>query len=514
MRSKTIRGGSEISIDFDPGTDMVRAEQLTWNRIGARRSDLPPDSRADRRADDAVGLPDPVGGADRRRQPGPAARLRLLRAGPADQDHPRRALRQRRRRRRARDRGDLPARRPARARPVGRRPGRPDRPARHRLQPVGRSRAAARLPDHRQHPGRDRPAEIEELVISTRKDQPLRVRDVADVKVLHQDRAMSIGFEGSDAVVITVFRRLGGNTVNISRDVAALLEENGLTLPADDPNKKPPRNIQATVVYDQADFVQTAVDNVRDAILIGGLFSVLILLAFLRSWRATLISALAIPTTLAITFLFLHWAGETLNLMSLGGLAVAIGLIIDDTVVVIENIARHLCQSDRSRAVTGSGQRWPSSPRSAPIRSRSGGRRLRRDHRGGRRLDADDGAGVRAAGVHRRRVRPVLRLAELVAVDRRAGVDGHQPDAGPGVRGQVPGRPADAGAGPIYRFIAGALRAGPRPRPAVPVADADAVAGRRRSSAWCCTPASRPGAPSASPASRRRPPLSRGWRPA
>jgi multidrug efflux pump subunit AcrB len=71
---------------------------------------------------------------------------------------------------------------------------------------------------------------------------------------------------------------------------------------------------------------------------------VLILLAFLRSWRATLISALAIPTTLAITFLFLHWTGQTLNLMSLGGLAVAIGLIIDDTVVVVENIARHLQQ--------------------------------------------------------------------------------------------------------------------------------------------------------------------------
>src|SRR5207302_649434 len=106
--------------------------------------------------------------------------------------------------------------------------------------------------------------------------------------------------------------------------------------------KPPPRNIRAAVVYDQAAFVRTAVDNVRDAILAGGLFSVLILLAFLRSWRATLISALAIPVTLAITFLFLHGSGETLNLMSLGGLAVAIGLIIDDTVVVIENIGRHL----------------------------------------------------------------------------------------------------------------------------------------------------------------------------
>src|SRR5262249_17353729 len=169
--------------------------------------------------------------------------------------------------------------------------------------------------------------QIEELVLTTRKDQPVRVRDVADVRILHKDRSMSIGYDQQDAVVVTVFRRLRGNTVQVSRDVAALLADRGLTLATDDPHKKPPRNIRATIVYDQASFIQTAVDNVRDAILVGGLFSVLILLLFLRSWRATLISALAIPTTLAVTFLFLHWSGETLNLMSLGGLAVAIGLI-------------------------------------------------------------------------------------------------------------------------------------------------------------------------------------------
>src|SRR5205814_2967555 len=159
------------------------------------------------------------------------------------------------------------------------------------------------------------------LAVPLKGNQFVLVRDVADVKVQHQDRALSIGYEGRDAVVITVFRRLGGNTVNVSHDIRELLAKQRL-----------PANIKARVVYDQATFVNTAVDNVRDAILVGGLFSVLILFAFLRSWRATLISALAIPTTLAITFLFLHWSGETLNLMSLGGLAVAIGLIIDDTV--------------------------------------------------------------------------------------------------------------------------------------------------------------------------------------
>ncbi len=182
---------------------------------------------------------------------------------------------------------------------------------------------------------------LTDLVIA-KNNQAFHIGDVAEVKLLHQDRVMSIGYNQEDAVVITVFRRQGGSTVSISRAIEALLEKRGLSAPIGSEAKLPPRNIVATVVYDQKVFVESAVYNVRDAILIGGLFSILILFAFLRSWRATLISALAIPTTLAITFLFLHWTGETLNLMSLGGLAVAIGLIIDDTVVVIENISRHL----------------------------------------------------------------------------------------------------------------------------------------------------------------------------
>ncbi len=233
----------------------------------------------------------------------------------------------------------------------------------HRLQPVGRIEqppfAYQVIVNTQAETGR----EIEDLVITAKNNQPLRVSDVADVKIGRQDRVMSIGYAEKDAVVITVFRRPGGNTINISHAIHDLLLEL-------EREHRIPRNLHPTIVYDQATFIRTAVDNVRDAILIGGLFSILILLAFLRSWRATLISALAIPTTLAITFLFLHWAGETLNLMSLGGLAVAIGLIIDDTVVVIENIARHL---ERKRGVTGRLRldSQPSSIRSTPLRARS-----------------------------------------------------------------------------------------------------------------------------------------------
>src|SRR4029078_1654337 len=116
----------------------------------------------------------------------------------------------------------------------------------------------------------------------------------------------------------------------------------------------------AQVVYDQAQFVGSAVAHVRDAIAAGGVFSVLILFPFLKSGRATLLSALAIPTTLAVTFLILHWSGATLNLMSLGGLAVGIWLIIDDSVVGVENIARHLTTgaSPKDLPATNGKARW------------------------------------------------------------------------------------------------------------------------------------------------------------
>jgi multidrug efflux pump subunit AcrB len=333
VRSKTIRGGSELSIDLNPGTDVRRAEQLTWNRIGAIRSQLPAETEltVEQMTPSVFPILSVVliGGDS----PSDLAELRdyafyqvapliknvqdVLYANVAGGNI---------REIEVETRPEDLYQHGLSAADVADRIGKA-----YRLQPVGRIERPPFAYQMIVNTQSEAPRLIEELVISNKNNQPLRVRDVADVKVSHQDRVLSIGFEGRDAAVITVFRRLGGNSVNIARDIRAVLAK-----------QKFPGKLRATIVYDQATFVNTSVNNVRDAILIGGLFSILILLAFLRSWRATLISALAIPTTLAITFLFLHWSGETLNLMSLGGLAVAIGLIIDDTVVVIENIARHL----------------------------------------------------------------------------------------------------------------------------------------------------------------------------
>ena len=179
------------------------------------------------------------------------------------------------------------------------------------------------------------PLELEDRVIVHKNGQSIRLRDLGRVAIGHEDRRMAIRSNGEDAVALTVFRRLGGNALGVSRGLEEVLA---------DAAKSAPPGVSIRPVYDQGLLVRTAIANVRDAIVIGGLLSVAILLAFLKSWRATLIAALSIPLSLVISFVFLYLTGDTLNLMSLGGLAVAIGLIIDDTVVVIENIARHLAE--------------------------------------------------------------------------------------------------------------------------------------------------------------------------
>src|SRR5207253_4369243 len=103
-----------------------------------------------------------------------------------------------------------------------------------------------------------------------------------------------------------------------------------------------PPGVRLKAVYDQAALVRDAVRSVRDAMLIGAALAVVILLVFLRHGRITAISAASIPLTLAITVGVMSLLGQTFNLMTLGAMAIAIGLVIDDAVVVTENIARHL----------------------------------------------------------------------------------------------------------------------------------------------------------------------------
>jgi CzcA family heavy metal efflux pump len=211
----------------------------------------------------------------------------------------------------------------------------------HRLKAVGRlDRGALQYQVLSDTLATD-PLDLENVVIADKNGQPIRLRDLGRVTISHEDQTMAVRSNGKDAVALTVFRRLGGNALAVSRELQAVLA---------DAAKSAPPNVQIEPVYDQGLLVRTAIANVRDAIIIGGLLSVVILFLFLKSIRATLIAALSIPLSLIISFVFLYLSGDTLNLMSLGGLAVAIGLIIDDTVVVVENIARHLAEGQAGDA--------------------------------------------------------------------------------------------------------------------------------------------------------------------
>jgi len=211
----------------------------------------------------------------------------------------------------------------------------------HRLKAVGRLDRGALQYQVLSDTLVNNPLDLENVVIADKNGQAIQLRDLGRVTIGHEDRTMAIRSNGKDAVALTIFRRLGGNALAVSHELEAVLA---------DAAKNAPPGVRLEPVYDQALLVRTAIANVRDAIMIGGLLSVVILFLFLKSIRATLIAALSIPLSLTISFAFLHLSGDTLNLMSLGGLAVAIGLIIDDTVVVIENIARHLAAGETGDA--------------------------------------------------------------------------------------------------------------------------------------------------------------------
>ena len=178
-------------------------------------------------------------------------------------------------------------------------------------------------------------------------------RDVARVIPGTEDHVRIVAGDGRPAALLNITRQQGGNTVAIADSVAAVAAALRRTLPP---------GVRLTPVYDQAALVRDAVTSVRDAMLIGAALAIVVLLLFLRHARITAISASAIPLTMAITVFVMARLGQTFNLMTLGAMAIAIGLVIDDAVVVTENIVRHLhLTADRTTAVRDAVQEliWP-----------------------------------------------------------------------------------------------------------------------------------------------------------
>ncbi len=175
--------------------------------------------------------------------------------------------------------------------------------------------------------------ELSELVVKTTPSgAPVRVSDVATVEKAVMPVYTVVTANGKQAVLLNITRQPDSNTVAVANAVSAEVAQL---------RKKLPPGVHLEPYYDQSELVRESIGSVRDAILIGLVLACVILFLFLRDWSSSLIAGLVIPVTVAITFVFLRIIGQSFNLMTLGGLAAAIGLVIDDAIVVVENIVLH-----------------------------------------------------------------------------------------------------------------------------------------------------------------------------
>src|SRR5438876_8646550 len=175
--------------------------------------------------------------------------------------------------------------------------------------------------------------EIEHTVLRSNPDGVVLLDDVATIEHSAEPQWVRVTADGHDAVLFQVYQQPSGNTVEIARGIKAKLREI---------RKQIPEGVNIADWYDQSDLILASEHSTRDAILIGMVLAAFVLLIFLRDWKVTLIATLTVPAVLAATILLLYVLKMSFNIMTLGGMAAAVGLIIDDAIVMVEHIVRRV----------------------------------------------------------------------------------------------------------------------------------------------------------------------------
>jgi hydrophobic/amphiphilic exporter-1 (mainly G- bacteria), HAE1 family len=196
------------------------------------------------------------------------------------------------------------------------------------------------------------PEQVEGVIITRRDGKPVYVRDVAQVQLGTKKPDGVVRRFGSRNMAIRITRETGANVLELMRQLRAVVAEINTGLRG--------RGLTLSLVYDETTYIDSAIGLVRDNILVGGALTVITLLVFLRNLRSTLIVALAIPASVVGTFLVLSLFGRTLNVISLAGMAFAVGMLVDNAVVVLESIfTRWTAGEDaKTAAIRGAGQVW------------------------------------------------------------------------------------------------------------------------------------------------------------
>lgn len=179
------------------------------------------------------------------------------------------------------------------------------------------------------------------VILTNDAGMPVRLRDVAELKVgAAEPRLGTASVNAVPAVLLTVTKQPAVGTINLTDEIEDCLAQLKKTMPAD--------VVMNTDIFRQSEFISTSISNLQEALFIGAIFVIVVLFFFLMNLRTTLISLVALPLSIIVTVLVLHWLGMTINTMSLGGIAIAIGSLVDDAIVDVENVYKRLRENLRN----------------------------------------------------------------------------------------------------------------------------------------------------------------------
>ena len=186
------------------------------------------------------------------------------------------------------------------------------------------------------------PQDIEGIVVATRNQVPIYLQDVARVELGYRKPDARVFHKGRQVIALNALKEPGANVIDMMADLKQVVEHLNREVLA-------PRGLRLTQVYDETDYINSSISLVQESLYVGGFLAASVLLVFLRSLTSTLIIALAIPISIVGSFLMMYVFGRTLNVISLAGMAFAVGMVVDNSIVVLENIYRHR-QMGKSRA--------------------------------------------------------------------------------------------------------------------------------------------------------------------
>ena len=197
-------------------------------------------------------------------------------------------------------------------------------------------------------------SEINNVVVANRLGKNIFVKDLANVRDTIRDVNLDERINGQNGVRMVIMKQTGANTVAIVKKVKKMMDEDIMpSLPPD---------IKAQIIYDSAQTIQNSIDGLSEAVMLAFVFVALVVMFFLGRWRATLIIVLSIPISLICAFIYLFVADSSINIISLASLTIAVGIVVDDAIVVLENIMRHIERGSRPReaAIYATNEVWVS----------------------------------------------------------------------------------------------------------------------------------------------------------